>query len=124
MVLSCVIGCCNEVFKKFALPIFIAFTLLFALLVAISICGFKSKIVLMAAGLTFLLVLALTAYACNIFINKRVHKNRLDWMRPIPNDIMLSNDCLWHCGHILERSDSALNLFVFISFTVFNILDF
>jgi FtsH-binding integral membrane protein len=65
MALSCVIGCCTEVFRKYALPIFIVFTLLFALLVAISISNYKSKVIMLAAGLTLLLVVALTAYACN-----------------------------------------------------------
>jgi FtsH-binding integral membrane protein len=64
MALSCVIRCCTEVFRKYALPIFIVFTILFALLVAISISNYKSKVIMLAAGLTFLLVVALTAYAC------------------------------------------------------------
>lgn len=64
MALSCFIGCAVNTFRKYALPLFIAFTLVFALLIGISICGYKSKIVLMAAGITFLLVTALTIYAC------------------------------------------------------------
>ncbi len=69
MALSCVIGCALATFRKYALPIFIAFTLVFALLVGISISGYQSKIVLMAAGITFALVAALTIYACNSFIS-------------------------------------------------------
>lgn len=67
MALSCFIGCAVAAFRKWALPIFIVFTLVFALLIGISICGYKSKIVLMAAGITFLLVAALTIYACKYF---------------------------------------------------------
>jgi hypothetical protein len=65
MGLSCAMGCCTEAIRKFALPFFIAFTLIFALLVGISICGYKSKVILIAAGITFLISLVLTAFACN-----------------------------------------------------------
>jgi hypothetical protein len=61
---SIVIGCCTDIFRKFALPLFILFTALEALLVAIAICGFSSKVILMAVGITLLLTIALTIYAC------------------------------------------------------------
>jgi len=64
MGLSCFIACLPDLFRRFALPIFIAFTLVFSLILGITICGYKSKVVLMAAGITFLLVTALTVYAC------------------------------------------------------------
>lgn len=64
IVMSCVIGCALAAFRKYALPIFIAFTIVFALIIGISICAYKSKVILMAAGITLLLVVALTAYAC------------------------------------------------------------
>jgi FtsH-binding integral membrane protein len=64
MGLSCFISCLPDLFRKFALPIFIVFTLVFSLILGITICGYKSKVVLMAAGITFLLVAALTVYAC------------------------------------------------------------
>jgi FtsH-binding integral membrane protein len=67
MAMSCFIACATEAFRKFALPIFILFTIVFSLLIGISICGYKSKIILMAAGLTFLLVAALTIFACKYF---------------------------------------------------------
>jgi FtsH-binding integral membrane protein len=62
-------GCCVETFRKYALLFFVLFTICFSFLVAISICGYQSKIILTAAGLTLLLVFALTIFACNI-INK------------------------------------------------------
>lgn len=68
---SCVIGCFTETFRKCALPIFIAFTIVMALLVGISICAYRSKVVLMAAGITFVLVLALSAYACILYVYLR-----------------------------------------------------
>ena len=64
MAMSCVIGCCTDVFRKCALPFFIAFTLVFSLLVGIIVCGYQSKVVLIAVGITFVVVAALTAYAC------------------------------------------------------------
>lgn len=63
--MSCVIGCCTDVFRKCALPIFIAFTLVFSLLVGISISNYESKIIFLAFGFTFFIVAALTAFACN-----------------------------------------------------------
>ena len=71
MGLSCFISCATDAFRKFALPIFIAFTLVFALLIGISICGYKSKIILMAAGLTLLLTAGLTIFACTYLIKGR-----------------------------------------------------
>jgi FtsH-binding integral membrane protein len=62
--LSCFIGCCLHEFRKCAIFIFIAFTIVFALLVGISICAYKSKIILLAAAITFALTLGLTAFAC------------------------------------------------------------
>lgn len=68
---SCVIGCFTETFRKCALPIFIGFTVVMSILVGISICAYNSKVVLMAAGITFILVLALSAYACKFIFNPR-----------------------------------------------------
>jgi FtsH-binding integral membrane protein len=62
---SCFMGCAMTAFRRLAPVIFVIFTILMALLLGISICNYKSKIILMAAGITFLLVAALTAYACN-----------------------------------------------------------
>lgn len=63
-----VLSCCVETFRKYALPLFVLFTLVFALLVGVTICGYKSTVVLLAAGLTLLVVIALTAYACTSII--------------------------------------------------------
>ena len=62
--ISIVIGCCTDVFRRYALPLFIIFTLLLSLLVAISISGYKSDSVLLAVAITMALVVALTIYAC------------------------------------------------------------
>jgi len=52
---------------------------LMALLVAISICGFKSKVVLLSAAITLLLVLALTVFACKFTLIKvQLHMTSLD----------------------------------------------
>jgi hypothetical protein len=64
MAMSCFMGCCVDTFRKVALPVFIAFTIVFALLIGVSISGYKSKVILLAAGITLLLVAALTIYAC------------------------------------------------------------
>lgn len=65
LAVTIVIACCTDFFRKYALPLFIIFTLLMALLVAMSICAFKSKVVLLAVGITLFLTIALTIYACN-----------------------------------------------------------
>lgn len=64
LAVSIVIGCCTDVFRKYALPLFLLFTALEAFLVAIAICGFSSKVILMAVGITLALTLVLTIYAC------------------------------------------------------------
>ena len=62
--ISCFIACCMTTFRKYALPLFIIFTLLISILVAISISAYKSSVVMLAVGITLLLVIALTIYAC------------------------------------------------------------
>ena len=64
VVLSIVIACCNEFFRRYAIPIFTLFTLLVSLLVAITITKYKSQAILTAVVLTLVLVAGLTAYAC------------------------------------------------------------
>ena len=66
--LSCVVGCCTDFMRKFGLPIFILFTIVMSLLVGIACAGTKPHIVLAAAGLTCLIVAALTAYACTYLL--------------------------------------------------------
>lgn len=65
LALSIVIACCTDFFRKYALPLFITFTLLMSIMVAIAISAYESKVVLTAAGVTLLLAAALTIYACN-----------------------------------------------------------
>jgi FtsH-binding integral membrane protein len=62
--ITLVMACCTDFFRRHALPLFIIFTLLMSLMVAMSICGFKSNIILMAAGITLVMTIALTIYAC------------------------------------------------------------
>ena len=64
LTLSIVIGCCTNTFRKCPLPIFIVFTLCMSLLVAMVICGYQSQVVLLSVGITLLVVVALTIYAC------------------------------------------------------------
>jgi len=79
LAVSLIIGCCTNFFRRYALPLFIIFTVLMALLVAISICGFKSKVVLLSAAITLLLVLALTVFACKFTLIKvQLHMTSLD----------------------------------------------
>jgi FtsH-binding integral membrane protein len=66
LALSIVIGCCTNFFRKYALPIFITFTVLMSLLVAISICGLKSKVILLAVGITLVVTIGLTIFACSL----------------------------------------------------------
>jgi len=67
LALSIVIACCTDFFRKYALPLFITFTVLMSIMVAIAICAYQSKVVLTAAGITLLLSAALTLYACKDF---------------------------------------------------------
>ena len=62
--LSCVIGCCTEFFRKYALPIFIIFTIVVSLLVAVCVAAYESSVVLLSVGITLVLVIGLTIYAC------------------------------------------------------------
>lgn len=61
--------------SKYGLPIFIIFTILVAILVGIACAKTKPHIVLMAAGLTCAIVIALTIYACIKYYLFRRYKN-------------------------------------------------
>jgi FtsH-binding integral membrane protein len=62
--LSIVIGCCTDFFRRYALSIFIIFTIVVSLLVAVCVSAYKSSVVLLSVGITLVLVIALTIYAC------------------------------------------------------------
>jgi FtsH-binding integral membrane protein len=64
MALSIFIGCFSETLQKYGLPIMIAFTLLFAILVGIICAKTKPEIVLTATAITAAIVVALTIFAC------------------------------------------------------------
>jgi heme O synthase-like polyprenyltransferase len=64
MAVSCVIGCCYQQMKKYGLIFLILFTVLFSLFVGIACAISKPEIVATAAGITCVVVIALTAYAC------------------------------------------------------------
>jgi hypothetical protein len=68
LAVTIVMACCTDFFRRHALPIFIIFTLLMALLVSIAITGFSSKVVLMAVVITLGLTIGLTIYACIYWI--------------------------------------------------------
>lgn len=65
MAFMCVIACCRDFMRKYGLPVFIIFTILMSIMVGIACVGTKPHIVFAAAGLTLLIVIVLTAYACN-----------------------------------------------------------
>ena len=65
MVLSIVIACCTDFFRRFALPIYIIFTILMSLMVAIAISAYQSSVVLTSVVITLVIVVGLTIYACN-----------------------------------------------------------
>ena len=64
LALSIVIGCCVEFMRKYGLIIFIIFTVLFSLFVGIACALSKPYLVFTAAGITCLIVVSLTAFAC------------------------------------------------------------
>lgn len=64
MAMSIVISCCVDVVRKFGLPIMLVFTIVFALLVGVICATTKSSIVLTAAGITAVVVVGLTIFAC------------------------------------------------------------
>jgi FtsH-binding integral membrane protein len=76
MAISIVIACCTEFFRKYAIPLFIVFTILMAIMVAISICAYESKVVLTAAVITLVLAAALTLYACT-FLHTQGTQSRI-----------------------------------------------
>lgn len=61
---SIVMACCTDFFRRHALPLFLIFTFFMSILVAASICGFQSKLILTAVVITLVLTVALTIYAC------------------------------------------------------------
>ena len=67
LTLCIVISCCTDVFRRYALPIFVLFTGLISLLVAIGITAYKSESILAAVLITSVLVVGLTVYACIFF---------------------------------------------------------
>lgn len=62
--ITMVMACCIDLFRKYALPFFALFTVLLSILVAASICGFQSKVIMMAVAITLVLTISLTIYAC------------------------------------------------------------
>ena len=70
LVSACFIGCCMQAFRACALPIFIIFTLIVSLLVAVCVSAYQSSTVLLAVGITLTLVTALTIYACKNVVIK------------------------------------------------------
>lgn len=70
MAMSIVISCCVDVVRKFGLPIMLVFTIVFALLVGVICATTKSSIVLTAAGITAVVVVGLTIFACIFSLTK------------------------------------------------------
>jgi FtsH-binding integral membrane protein len=68
MVFSIVIGCCQDFTRKYGLPILIIFTIIFALLVGVICSASNPQVVTTAAGITALVVIALTIFSCNFSI--------------------------------------------------------
>jgi FtsH-binding integral membrane protein len=66
--LCIIISCCTDIFRRYALPIFVLFTALLSLLVAIGISAYKSESILAAVLITSVLVVGLTVYACIFLI--------------------------------------------------------
>lgn len=122
MALTCAMACFHDQFKKCALPFYITFTVIFALLIAISICGFRSKVVLLAAGITFAIVTVLTLYACTQYLSLRLHQNRPHRYRSLPADHMLCLTDIRHNHDILARPNSPTDIFMSIGFAVLSIL--
>ena len=60
-----VISCFRDFYRRYVIPIFIIFTGLFAILVAISITAYTSKVIIMAVVATLVVTIGLTIYACN-----------------------------------------------------------
>lgn len=115
---SCVIGCFTETFRKCALPIFIGFTVVMSILVGISICAYNSKVVLMAAGITFILVLALSAYACKFIFNPRDLEKWLHNVHALFGSYWLCIVHFWSGFYVLERSTGSTHLFMLVGLTI------
>ncbi len=77
------IYCFTETFRKFALPIFIIFTIVFSVVVASVVSAYDSKTVLAAAALTAAVVVGLTAYACKYLLTYRLDKDRFHKFRTL-----------------------------------------
>lgn len=121
MAVSIFIGCCSQQLQKYGLPILIVFTLIFGFLVGVICAKTPPHIVALAAGLTALITVALTAYACKILKLLRFYKIRFDWVRSLPVCDYNRLDCIWNCMHILEESYRSFNLCVPFSFVIFSL---
>lgn len=64
LTLSIVIGCCYERVAKYALPLFLMFAIVESIFVGIICSQTNPSIVLSAAGITTVIVITLTIYAC------------------------------------------------------------
>ena len=62
--ISIIISCCTNFFRKFALPLFVLFTLFASFLVSMSIYFESPQAILLAFLATFILTFSLTIYAC------------------------------------------------------------
>jgi FtsH-binding integral membrane protein len=66
MVMSIAIACCTDFVRQYGLPVLLAFTVVFGLLVGICCAGTQPQIVLAAAGITAVVVIGLTIFSCKI----------------------------------------------------------
>jgi len=64
MAMSIAIACCTEFVRRFGLPVLLAFTLVFGLLIGIICANTNSQVVLAAAGITAVVVIGLTIFSC------------------------------------------------------------
>lgn len=59
-----ILGCCTDFARKYGLPILVVFTIVFGLIVGIICAGTSPVTVLTAAGITAVVVIALTIFSC------------------------------------------------------------
>jgi len=64
LAITFIMACCQDFYRRYVVPIFIIFTILFAIMIAVSIMAFDSNVIFMAVVATLAVTLALTAYAC------------------------------------------------------------
>lgn len=110
LVVSLAIGFCYQRVRQYALPLFAVFVVVESLFVGIICSQTNPSVVLTAAAITTVIVLALTAYACNNVSYFRLYQEWPDWLWALPSSHLHRGAGDGHRNDLLEKSDRLSDL--------------